>query len=118
MRAGSGQEFGDEPRLQAAVLQRLEQRSGRHENSVLPPPDLVLALDETVAILDFKLGKQILVGPEPVRVAEQKPAPARGELRVVAPERGSVTGDDEFVVPVELDERVVPVEENRLEHAR
>ena len=81
------------------------------------PPDLVLALDETVGILDAKLGKQILVRPEPVRIAEEKPAPARGELRVIAPERGAVTGDDAFVVPVELDERVVPVEENCLEHA-
>ena len=78
----------------------------------------MLGVDERVRIGDAQLGKQLSVGAAAVRVAEDELAPPRGELRIVAPERGAVTRRDELVVPLEVDERVPPVEEDRLQHGR
>jgi Ca2+:H+ antiporter len=76
----------------------------------------VLPVDEALGILDAELCEQLRVRAVAVVVAEHERTPARGELGVVAAERGAMTGEDQLVVPLEPDERVPPVEQDGGEH--
>ena len=64
-----------------------------------------------------RLPQDVRVAPVAVVAAEHRLPPPRRELGVVVPEPRPVAGLDELVVPLEIDERVVPVEEDRVDHA-
>ncbi len=76
----------------------------------------MLAVDEAVRILHPELGEQLRIRAVTVVVAEHQPPPARREVGVVPAERGPMAGEHPVLVPLEVDERVAPVEEDRLEH--
>jgi Ca2+:H+ antiporter len=76
----------------------------------------VLGVHERLGIGDSELRKQLGVRAAVVRVSEEKLAPPSRELRVVAPERRQMARLDEVVVPLGLDERVTPIEENCFQH--
>ena len=81
------------------------------------PPDLVLGVDERVGVADAQLAEHVGVGAVRHAVSEHQLAVALGELGVVAAETRSMPGDEQLVVPGELDERVAPVEEDGLDHS-
>src|SRR5207245_9006511 len=86
------------------------------EDLVRGQPHFVLHVDEASRIRDAELREQLLVRAVR-RVAEHQLPIARREGRVVAAERGPVAGQQQLVIPRELDKRVRPFEENRFEHA-
>ena len=75
----------------------------------------MLGVDERIRIVNAQLAEDLAIRPVPV-VAEHRLAPARRELRIVVSERGPVSLENAIVIPLEMDERVVPVEEDRLDH--
>ncbi len=76
----------------------------------------MLTLDEHVRVLYPELREELRIRAVAVGAAEHERTPAGREVGVVAAECGPMAGVDELVVPVEPDERVSPVEQNRFEH--
>ena len=114
---------GDDPRLQAAPAERLQQSLRRAEDRMGRTPHAVLDVDEAIDFLRRQLAeqltKQVAVVVALRRTLEHDLAIPLGERLIGAAdrrERRLMARHEQVVVPRELHEGVVPVEEHRFQH--